>query len=125
MRHCDARHRRTADVIVGDQEGVGDLAQYADLVTDMRHVRSGRWFDLADDLERPFRHRSTIRRVPVGVPRPPDEPLSGAEGVHARQPTGGRDAPRRRQPASGGSLDLPVWAPPEWSGRGLRGQSDC
>ena len=68
MRHCDARHRRTADVIVGDQEGAGDLAQYADLVTDMHHVRSGRRLDLADDLELPYRHPHTIRRVATGCP---------------------------------------------------------
>lgn len=71
MRYCDARHRRTADVVVGDQEGAGDLTQYADLMTDMRHVRAGGRLDFADDLELPHENRSTIRRV-LGAkcPRP-------------------------------------------------------
>jgi hypothetical protein len=47
----DARDGGAADVIVGYQKGTGNAAQDADLVSDVHDVGSGRWLDLADDLE--------------------------------------------------------------------------
>ena len=49
----NARDRRSADVIVGDQECTGDRTQDANLMADMLQIGPCGWFDFAKNLERP------------------------------------------------------------------------
>src|SRR5262249_42704132 len=61
VRDRDARHRRPADVVVGDEERARDATQDADLMTHVLQVGPSRRLDLADDLERALRAR--VRHV--------------------------------------------------------------
>jgi hypothetical protein len=47
----DARYGRSSDVVVRDQEGIGDGAEHSNLMADVGQIRACGRLDLAKDLE--------------------------------------------------------------------------
>ena len=47
----DARYGRSSDVVVRDQERIGDGAEHANLMADVGQIRACGWLDLTKDLE--------------------------------------------------------------------------
>ena len=56
VRHSNARYRRPADVVIGDEKCRGHGAQHADLVPDPSQIGAGGRFDLTYNLERSLSH---------------------------------------------------------------------
>jgi hypothetical protein len=51
MGDRDARDGRATEVVVGDQESVGDIAEGCYLMTNVFDIWSSGWFDLAENAE--------------------------------------------------------------------------
>ena len=51
MSDGDARYGRSSDVVVRDQEGIGDGAEHPNLMANVCQIRACGWLDLTKDLE--------------------------------------------------------------------------
>jgi hypothetical protein len=63
----DARHGRSSNVVVGDEEGISDGAEYPNLMANVGQVRACRWLNFTKNLEFPC-HRIYATWIWPGVP---------------------------------------------------------
>ena len=68
MSDGDARNGGPSDVVVGDQEGMGNWTQHSNLMTDVSQIWACGWLDFTQDLEGSG-HLYTVLPIVCWVPQ--------------------------------------------------------